>query len=112
MNSKINDKETLKNQLEAVWKTTGRKPPELDPPCELSEIFYEPWSFFLRLHSKRSSSGFGPNSLSFTEIKSFFDLIDYKPDAWELDMIERFDDVAMKVISEQQAKKQKEKPKS
>lgn len=108
MNSRVNDKETLKDQLNAVWKTTGRKPPELEPPCELPEVFYEPWSLFLRLNSKRTSNGFGPNSLSYTELKSFFDLINYQPDAWELDMIERFDDIAMQVYSEQAAKKQKE----
>lgn len=33
--------------------------------------------------------------LSFTEISSFFGLIEYKPQPWELELIELFDNIAL-----------------
>lgn len=71
-------------------------------------MLYECWGWFLKLNSKRGSNGFGVNPLSYSEILSFFELIEYRPSAWELELIERLDQVVMEVYSEQQEKKQRE----
>jgi hypothetical protein len=92
---------------------TGKKPVELEELKELPEEFAECWSWFLRLNSKRTSNGFGMNSISYLEILALFDLINYRPHAWELEMIEAFDSVAMEYFSKQaeRSKKTASKPK-
>lgn len=80
----------------------------MEPVGELNELFYDAWQFFLKLHSKRGSNGFGVNPLSYTEIKAFFDLNKIYPTHYELELIEQFDNVAMEVYSKQQQEKQKQ----
>lgn len=97
-----------------MWKTTGKKPAELEDLLELPDEFKECWYWFLRLNAKRTSNGFGMNSLSYSEIEAFFRIIDYKPHSWELDLIDAFDQVAMQHYSKQQEQQQKKtkKPRS
>lgn len=71
-------------------------------------MFYEVWGWFLRLNSKRGSNGFGVNPIQYSEICSFFELMQYTPSAWELELIERLDSVVLEVYAEQQEKKQRE----
>lgn len=71
-------------------------------------MFYEVWGWFLRLNSKRGSNGFGANPIPYSEILAFFDLLQYCPSAWELELIERLDGIVLEVYSEQQEKKQRE----
>jgi len=104
----VTEGESLRDQLEAVWKRTGVKPPELDNPYHLDEMFYEVWGWFLTLNKKRGSNGFGINPISYTEIKSFFDLQQYCPQQWEIKLIEEWDDIALEVYSEQQEKNRKQ----
>jgi len=94
--------------LKVVWKNSGKKPAELDSPAELPELFYEVWSWFLKLHSRRSSNGFGVNSISYLEMLAYFELIQYKPQSWEIIMIERFDDIAMQMFDEDRKKKEQQ----
>jgi hypothetical protein len=96
--------ETLRNQLEVVYKTTGRMPEELQPPCELNELFYDAWKFFLDLHSSRSSNGFGLNPISYLEIQSYISVLQIQMQPWEIELIKLFDNTALQVISEQQEK--------
>lgn len=49
----------------------------------------------MALHSTRTSNGFGANPITFTEMKSYFDLIQVEPEEWEVDLIKRLDNVAM-----------------
>lgn len=49
----------------------------------------------MALHSTRTSNGFGANPITFTEMKSYFDLIQVDPEEWEVDLIKRLDNVAM-----------------
>ena len=109
LNSESGSKgETLKSQLEVVWKTTGVKPPELEPPCELNQLFYDAWRFFLDLHSSRSSNGFGVNALTFTEIKAYFELNQIEPFWYEIEAIKMFDSVFLDEFAKSQEKQRKQ----
>ena len=108
LGSRQPDGGTLRDQLKVVWKTTGRKPAELDSQAELPELFYEVWGWFLKLHSKRTSNGFGVNPISYLEMLAYFELMQYKPQSWEIMMIEKFDDIAMQAFDEDRKKKEQQ----
>ena len=112
LNSTIGTKnETLRDQLEVVYKTTGIKPAELEPPCELNELFVDAWNFFLDLHNSRTSNGFGINAISYTEIHHYFSVIQIVPQYWEIELIKLFDSTALQVISENREKQQAQQSK-
>ena len=81
--------------MNSVWRQTGIKPKELEDIVELPESCISVWKWFIDLHNARGSNGFGINPISYTEIKSYFDLIDMKPDDWELTLIKSFDNEAL-----------------
>lgn len=82
---------TIKEQLESVWRQTGRKPKELQNLVSLPENCYLIWKYFLDLHNARGSNGFGVDPISYTEIKNYFDLMGIDPDPQEIELLKRFD---------------------
>jgi hypothetical protein len=83
-------------------------PKELESESQMDEMFYDAWHFFLKLHSRRGSNGFGPSPLSYPEMKAFFELQQIFPTPYEIQMIELFDNVAMEMFSKKQAEQQRE----
>jgi len=61
------------------------------------------WDWFIRLSNHRQS-GMGINSISYLEMKAFFDLHGIYPEPYEVEVIEMFDRIAVKYFSEQQEK--------
>lgn len=59
------------------------------------------WNWFCELHASRSFNGFGANPLSYTEIKSYFDLMCIVPQEWEIKLLKKFDLEALNSITEQ-----------
>ena len=79
---------------------------------ELPESCYAVWKWFIDLHNARTSNGFGVNPITYTEIKCYFDLIDIRPEAWELELIKRFDSTALAAFAKQaEAEKNKQQQK-
>lgn len=66
------------------------------------------WTYFIELHNNRTSNGFGVNPIQFSEIKAYFELMGIEPDDWEVSVIKKLDNVALKQYAEE-AKKQQEK---
>ena len=58
----------------------------------------------MSLNSTRTSNGFGANPITYTEMKSYFDLIQVEPEEWEIDLIKRFDNVALDAYEKSSAK--------
>ena len=85
----------MRDQLNSVWRQTGRKPKELRDAIELPQSCYFVWKWFTELHTARGSNGFGLNPISYTEIKSYFDLIDIQPEEWEVNLIKALDNEAL-----------------
>lgn len=92
----------------SVWRQTGVKPKELDELVEMPDCFAECWFWFLRLNARRTGTGFGANPIQYSEIKSFFDLEGYEPMAWEVQMIEQFDNTFLQVMNENLKKEQQQ----
>jgi hypothetical protein len=79
---------------------------------ELPESCYSVWKWFLDLHNARSSNGFGVNPISYTEIKSYFDLIEIKPEDWELELLKKLDASALAAFAKHaETEKQKQQKK-
>lgn len=97
---------TVQEQLETVWKQTGRKPEELEDLIELPEIFADCWRWFLKLNQTRPA-GFGFSKITYTEMKAYFDLLSIQPEEWEIFIIEVFDDQAARIFEKEQASKNK-----
>lgn len=85
----------MRDQLQSVWRQTGIKPKEFEDLVELPESCISIWKWFIDLHNARGSNGFGINPISYTEIKAYFDLIDIRPEEWEIMLIKRFDNEAL-----------------
>jgi hypothetical protein len=67
------------------------------------------WKWFTDLHSARSSNGFSINPISFTEIKSYFQLIDIEPEEWEVQLLRKLDTEFLIAYSKEQSSKSKSK---
>lgn len=113
MNSKSSKGSSQKEELEAAarnpFAVKAAIEEQLEYTPELDEMFYEVWGWFLKLHSRRTSSGFGVNPISYSEIEAFFRLQDYFPHSWEVDIIHLFDDVALQYYADESKKEQKKK---
>jgi hypothetical protein len=92
--------------LESAWRQTGHKPAELENLAELPQSMYEVWKWFIELNNARSSSGFGVNPISYTEMDAYFRLQQTVPETWEVNVIRRLDSVALEAYAEQAKKEQ------
>ena len=97
------DGSTLRDNLEAVYRMTGHRPKELDTG-KMPDCLMHVWNWFLQLNSQRTNNGFGINPITNQEMWFFFQLEGIEPESWELDLIRKFDRVAL----ENQSKKPKE----
>ena len=78
----------------------------------LPDVFSLVWEDFLMLNSARTSSGFGLNALQYSEIKSYYELIQHQPEPWEIEVIRLFDSTALQVFAESQKSNQNKTTKS
>lgn len=86
-------------------------PQELQNLVELPQSCWEAWTWFIRMHSKRSSGAFSVNPISYTEMQAFFSLHDIVPEKWELELISQWDGVALEVYAEDSKKETKKSKK-
>lgn len=92
---------TIREQLELVWKNTGRKPPELENIVECPKGLFYLWVWFNRIEQSRTYGGMqGINPIQYSEIKAFFELIEVDPMEWEIIVIKQLDSIAMKAYNE------------
>lgn len=92
---------SFKDHLLAVEKITKKKPKELLDLVELPDSFRECWNWFINLNNSRSS-GFGMGAITYTEMYSYFNLMQIEVSPEEIEVIKMFDLIAMKSYNEQQ----------
>ena len=100
------DGSTLKQNLENVYRMTGKKPPELEIE-PIPDCLVHVWHWFLQLNSQRTSKGFGVNPITNQDMWFFFQLEGIEPESWELDLIRKFDQVALQSYSKQRSTSEK-----
>lgn len=98
LSSRQKDGATLRAHLNVAWRATGQMPEELQPK-ELPECLFYLWQWFCELSNGRQSGGFGPEPLSYSEIKAWAELTGNIPEAWEVETIKELDRVFLKEIS-------------
>lgn len=101
LNQKQKDGCSLKEQLLSVERQTKKTPKQLQDLIELPESCYRPWRHFIALDSTRTSNGYSVNPISYTEMKSYFDLIGEVPDRWEVEIISKIDRTILEVYAKQ-----------
>ena len=93
-------------QLLSVERQTGRMPQELENLVECPNDLIYLWQWYLQLNNKRQS-GMGINSISWSDTKAYFDLIQIQPTEDELNILNRLDNIALKHFSESQKEEAK-----
>ena len=98
---------TVRQQLESVWRQTGKKPKELEEVVSLPESCYKVWKIFIELNNKRSSNGFGVNPISYQEMHAYCQLHGTELELWEITVINKFDSVVLDLYSKKQEAEQR-----
>lgn len=88
-------------------KRQGIEVPELDNTIEFPIEMQQQWEFFVDLHNKRTSNGFGLNPVSWEAMHSYFNLIGYHPMEWEIKLISKLDAIALSAYAKEQERNQK-----
>lgn len=100
----------MRKHLENVWEQTKVKPKELEDLIELPWDLRQYWEWFLRLHNKRPS-GMGVESIPYSEMLSFFQMLGVQPTEEEIELLDLLDATAVKYMNKQQ-KKESDKAKN
>lgn len=58
---------------------------------ELPSSCWHVWNWFIALHNTRQQGFSSELAITYTEIKSYFDLMQIKPLDWEVQLIKKFD---------------------
>ena len=70
------------------------------------------WYWFHSLHSSRQDSFGGECALTYTEMLSYFVLVDVEPEEWEVALLKRLDILYLNHSRSKQRKDQAAKPKT
>lgn len=90
-----------------VQRNTGKTPIELQNLVELPESCYDAWSWFIDLHNARTSTGFGVNPITYSDLHSYFQLSCIQPEVWEIKLIRAMDSVVLEQVAKDTAKASK-----
>lgn len=90
---------TKRMHLESIEKKYGRRDPALDTKIEVQEEGMRAFETFLSLNTGRTGNGFGPNAISFTEIKAWCDLYETKLMPWEVQAIKSLDNLYLETMN-------------
>ena len=88
----------MREHLEQVWKSTGRKPEGLDPP-PFPDVVNHVWAWFIELHNARPQTGMGVSPITYSEISAWSSLTGVIPNPWEVGVIKSIDRVFITVNS-------------
>lgn len=107
LSQKKPDGSTLREHLQAVERSTGRRPPELEVPA-LPQACAGLWPIFLELHNRRAQGGFGPAALDEARLLHWQQLHATRLSPWEIETLFALDNAWL--ASEAEANSQAKKP--
>ena len=99
------DGKTLRENLLNVQRQLKRTPKELEDLVEMPECMKEYYQWFCRL-SNRRPPGMGISAIPYSEMLAFFELMGIVPEIYEIEILEMFDNIAMKYYHKQSEKEQ------
>jgi hypothetical protein len=92
------DGSSLRDNLESVYRQTGKMPDQLKQ-VEVNEAILYIWQWFCQLSSKRQSGMNGPLPTTFTEMKAWSEMTGIVPDPWEVSVLEQLDQLYLQSAS-------------
>ena len=98
---------SLRDSLEAVYKQTGKIPPELQSMIEAPESLVQIWYWFCALNNTRSDNMQGECPITYSEMLAYFTLQNIDVDSWEIDIIKKIDHVYLAYQSERRSTQSK-----
>lgn len=81
--SSIEDGKTTREHYISAWKSTGNRPKQLDQPI-LDDLISHVWVWFLDLHRVRGNTGFGPATITYSDISCWSKLLGIELRVWEI----------------------------
>jgi hypothetical protein len=97
---------TRRTHLRAAWKSTGRKPAELDGPALPAPLAHA-WDWYQELDAARSGSGFGPNPVGYVELQAWAQLTGTRPSLFELECLRALDETFFAVWADTRKRKER-----
>lgn len=89
---------TEREHLEAVERTTGRRPAALEAP-ELPPGVESLWDAYLELRAAAGSAGFGPARISHAEMEAWARLHGVQLTPWEVETLFALDGEVVSVLA-------------
>lgn len=93
--------------VRAHYRQAKREINEPDLPFSIEYL----WKIFLRMSKRRSGSGFGGNPLGWWDMVGFQVATGIPLRSWEIEALEKMDDLYLKTVNEEQDRKSKTKGK-
>ena len=84
-----------RDHYNAVWKSSGVKPYQLEKFTVPYPVLYL-WEWFIELHNARQYGMDGAMAITFTEIKSWKELMGYEITSQDIQIIKKLDLLAIK----------------
>ena len=79
--------------LQVMEEKTGRVHPMIEDAPPLPVGCGQLWSDFLELHGSRGSTGWGPQRITFADLRAWQEVRRVRLQPWEIDCIRRVDDI-------------------
>lgn len=92
-------------KLDHLKQVEKQKGSDVIPEIEIPEDGQHVWNWFIDLHKKRGSSGFGAAPLLYTEIRAWGELMRITVEPWEVTAIMEMDDAYLETRAVLQEKK-------
>lgn len=94
--------------MEQVARQTGSLPDLLRDEPDMPPFLEYLWSWWLRL-TRRRGCGFAPEPLNHSQLADFFRLIGIDPQPWEIDLLERIDDLYLEAYGRSETNKSEDR---
>lgn len=92
---------SLRQELEGIWKSTGKKPAHLEDEPEFYPAVAHIWQWYLQLSGTRGG-GFGPAPLTYVEIDAWKKIMQTDATPWEVEQIKTIDHLYLDYLYEKQ----------
>lgn len=112
LSARQGDGSTLREQLASVARQTGETPQELIEltSAKLPEPLAHVWQMFIELHGARTSNGFGPNAITYSEIAAHAAMTGEQATPYEISALRALDNAWMaQQAKEAERRRSKEK---
>ncbi|WP_420888642.1 phage tail assembly chaperone [Chromobacterium amazonense] len=77
--------------MQSIWKATGIRPADLDPPCAFPELLSNVWRWFGELSVRRGQSELGPLPISWADMAAWNAMTQANPAPREVELIMQLD---------------------